>query len=252
MSAEAQPTVRKVSAGSGAQWIAGGWAIFKRAPGVWIAVTLVCAVISLACGLLPHVAGILNAFVSTLLGAGLLLTARRVQETGSGNVGELFAIFRHPSLGPVLLVAAIYLGLLIGAVLIAVLVAMGLGLGAAAFSDATSADAAMAGVELGALLLCVLVFLVLLAAVLAMYWFAVPQVVFGASDPWSAMKQSLLACALNPLPLLVYGVLGLVLLMVAALPLGLGMLIAVPVMSASWLLSYQEIFADGTGPTAGA
>jgi uncharacterized membrane protein len=239
-----------VPAGSGAEWIAGGWAIFRRAPGAWIAVTLVCAVISLACGLLPYVAGILNAFVSTLLGAGLLLTARKVQETGSGNVGELFAIFRHPSLGPVLLVAAIYLGLLVCAVLIAVLAAVGLGLGAAAFPDATSADAAMAGVELGALLLCVLVFFVLLAAVLAMYWFAVPQVVFGATEPWSAMKQSLLACVLNPLPLLVYGVLGLVLLLVAALPLGLGMLIAVPVMSASWLLSYQEIFADGADSAA--
>ena len=151
-----------------------------------------------------------------------------------------------------LLVAAIYLGLLICVVLATFLLALGFGLGAAALSGLGSADAATAGFELGALLLCAIVFLALLAPVFAMYWFAVPRVVFGATEPWQAMKQSLRACVLNPVPLLIYGALALVLLMVAALPLGLGMLIAVPVMSASWLLSYQEIFVDGAGPTAAA
>ena len=86
--------------------------------------------------------------------------------------------------------------------------------------------------------------LLLITPVLAMYWFAVPLVLFREIEPWEAMKASLAAVLANMLPLLVYGVVTALLGMLALIPLGLGMLVFVPVLLISWLLSYQEIFAD--------
>ena len=89
-----------------------------------------------------------------------------------------------------------------------------------------------------------LVLLLLITPVLAMYWFAVPLVLFREIEPWEAMKASLAAVLANMLPLLVYGVVTALLGMLALIPLGLGLLLFVPVVLISWLLSFQEIFAD--------
>jgi uncharacterized membrane protein len=90
----------------------------------------------------------------------------------------------------------------------------------------------------------VLVLILLITPVLAMYWFALPLVLFREIVPWEAMKTSLAAVLANMLPLLVYGLVGAVLGFLALIPFGLGLLVFVPVMLLSWLLSYQEMFAD--------
>ena len=92
------------------------------------------------------------------------------------------------------------------------------------------------------MLLALLVFLAVLTPILAMYWFAVPLVLFRALEPWLAMKASLAAVLANMLPLLVYGVVATLLFCVAMIPLMLGLLIAMPVLGISWLISYQDLF----------
>ena len=56
------------------------------------------------------------------------------------------------------------------------------------------------------------------------------------------MKASFFACLKNLLPFLVYGVILFVLCLIAMIPIGLGMLIMVPVMMGSIYASYVEIF----------
>jgi uncharacterized membrane protein len=147
-------------------------------------------------------------------------------------------------LKPLLITTLLYVALCFAAVL---LVGMVFGLGGGAMALIGGAlggeDAALAGAG-GAALLGVLVLLLLITPVLAMYWFAVPLVLFREIEPWEAMKASLAAVLANMLPLLVYGVVTALLGMLALIPLGLGMLVFVPVLLISWLLSYQEIFAD--------
>ena len=92
------------------------------------------------------------------------------------------------------------------------------------------------------MLLALLIFLAVLAPILAMYWYAVPLVLFRNLEPWNAMKASLAAVLVNMMPLLVYGVVATLLVFVAMIPLMLGLLIAMPVLGISWLISYQDLF----------
>jgi uncharacterized membrane protein len=87
-----------------------------------------------------------------------------------------------------------------------------------------------------------LVFLACIIPVVAMYWFAVPLVLFRNVEPWQAMKTSLAGVLANLVPMLVYGVVSLVVFVIAMIPLGLGLLIAMPLFLIAWLISYQEIF----------
>ena len=51
--AQAAPAIRSVAAGRGLDWITGGWALFLRAPGPWIVLTLLVFVISMICTVVP-------------------------------------------------------------------------------------------------------------------------------------------------------------------------------------------------------
>jgi uncharacterized membrane protein len=62
--------------------------------------------------------------------------------------------------------------------------------------------------------------------------------------PVEAMKASFAGCLRNVVPFLVYGVIGLLLAIVASIPLGLGWLVLVPVAIASIYASYCDIFED--------
>jgi uncharacterized membrane protein len=56
------------------------------------------------------------------------------------------------------------------------------------------------------------------------------------------MRESFFACLKNILPFLVYGIVGLVLFFVSAIPLLLGWLVFGPVMTATLYTSYRDVF----------
>jgi uncharacterized membrane protein len=245
---QAAPAVRSVAAGRGLDWITEGWALFLRAPGPWIALSLLVFVISLICTVVPVLGNLLSPFVSAVLSAGALLAARNLQTGATLQVADLFAIFSHPALKPVLIVAGIYVGLILAAVMVFAAITFGAGgmamLAGAMAGDVSATAGGLLGVAFGAL-----VFLALMAPITAMYWFAIPAVLFQGTEPWSAMKQSLSACLANLMSMLVYGVLVLIAFSVGMIPFMLGLLIVVPVLFASWLISYQDIFSVESAPT---
>ena len=58
------------------------------------------------------------------------------------------------------------------------------------------------------------------------------------------MRQSFAACLRNILPFLLYGVIALVLSIIAAIPFGLGYLVLIPVLTCSLYAGYKDVFAD--------
>jgi uncharacterized membrane protein len=76
------------------------------------------------------------------------------------------------------------------------------------------------------------------------YWFAPALVALNGYAPFEAMKTSFSACLKNVLPFLVYGLVGLVLAVVATIPLGLGWFVLAPLGMASMYASYRDIFYD--------
>jgi len=241
---------RTVNADRGVGWISDGWTLFMQAPGVWALLALVSLGVTLVCGMVPLLGGIAMPFISALVSAGMLLAARKQQEGGTIEVGDLFAILSHTALKPLLLVALIYVALSFGAAII-VFGLFGLGGGAMMLlGGAAGGDNAALAAGVGSVLLGVLVYLAVLVPIMAMYWFAVPLVLFRGLEPWRAMTSSLAAVLANLVPFLVYGVVWLVIAVIASIPLMLGWLAAIPLLVLSWLISYQEIYPGNAPPDA--
>jgi uncharacterized membrane protein len=59
------------------------------------------------------------------------------------------------------------------------------------------------------------------------------------------MKTSFYACLKNIVPFLIYGVIAVVLCLIAAIPFGLGFLVVGPVLFASIYTGYRDIFTAG-------
>jgi uncharacterized membrane protein len=58
------------------------------------------------------------------------------------------------------------------------------------------------------------------------------------------MKESFQGCLKNALPFLIYGLVGLVAAVVAAIPFGLGWLVFGPVLMASVYTAYKDIYLE--------
>ena len=82
-------------------------------------------------------------------------------------------------------------------------------------------------------------------------WFAPALIVLNDLSVGKAMRASFVACLKNVLPLLLYGVVGLVLGVFASLPLGLGWLLLGPVVIASVFVAYRDIFMGNAGAGSG-
>ena len=74
------------------------------------------------------------------------------------------------------------------------------------------------------------------------YWYAPVLIGLHNLTVLEAMKLSFIACLKNMLPFLLYGLIFMVILVVAIIPFGLGLIVAVPVMMTSLYTSYVDVF----------
>jgi len=230
------PGGRSVIAERGWAWIAAGWDLFKKQAGMWIALMLVALVIFVVLALIPFVGSIALSVLSPVFGAGVMIGCRAIEEGHGLEIGHLFAGFKE-KLAPLATVGAIYLGATIVIVLAVMLVS-----GVSIFSIAAGGDSAAAPAAILAVLLAVLVSLALMLPLFMAVWFAPALVVFQGKSAVDAMKESFSGCLRNILPFLVYGVVMLVLSVLASVPLFLGWLVLGPVLAASLYTSYKDIY----------
>jgi uncharacterized membrane protein len=73
-------------------------------------------------------------------------------------------------------------------------------------------------------------------------WFAPALIMFHDVKPLDAMKSSFFACLKNIVPFLLYGIILMVLCVVASIPFGLGFLVLGPVIVGSIYAGYRDIF----------
>ena len=229
------PGGQAVAAGRGWDWITAGWDLFKRQAGMWIALVLVAFVILLVLAFIPLLGNFLTPFLTIFFGAGVLIGCRAIEDGGELEIGHLFAGFRE-KLAPLAAVGGIYLAATIAIVVVVMLVA---GVSVfAAFSGA--ADPSFTALMTG--LLAALVVLALMLPVVMAVWFAPALVVFHDQGAVEAMKESFSGCLRNIMPFLVYGLIGLVLSILASIPLMLGWLALGPVFAGSLYASYKDIY----------
>ncbi|HLF38555.1 MAG TPA: BPSS1780 family membrane protein [Burkholderiales bacterium] len=229
---------RAVGAGQGWTWIADGFGLFKKAPGMWIALVIVLFVILVVLAFIPLLGAVATFLLMPLFVGGLMLGCRALQSGGELELGHLFAGFKTHTANLIVLGA-----LAIGGWIIVMLPVIAI-VGAGAMFGMMRGDAAGAAAMGGSFVLAWLIAMALSIPIYMALWFAPALVVLRGHAPVAAVKESFLGCLKNIVPFLIYGLVMVVLGIVAAIPLGLGWLVLGPVAIASVYTAYRDIYGD--------
>lgn len=236
-----QPGHNALSADRGWHWILDAFRLVKPQFGTWFLLCLIFFIIMAVLSVVPA-GSFVWMLLQPILGAGLIFAC---QELGRGEeleIGQLFIGFqRNPT--QLALIGVIGFAVSIGIVLLAMLPLLLLG-GTAVLAALANpqALAALGGTALLAVMLFLLVLLVLLMPLTMAMWFATALVLFDNLQAWQAFKISYRGCMANLMPFLVFGLIGMVLCVVAAMPLGLGLFLLLPVLFATGYTSYRDVF----------
>lgn len=229
---------RRVRIGRGWGWIYGGFGLFNRGMGVSVGICLFAFVLSMASGIVPG-GGLLYQLFGMVFVAGTLAVADRAHTAGYISFNDYFEGFRQ-QMGPLVLVAVIYMALIFGVVLLVMLAAMAfIGLDSLLHLEEVMATDPASGLQV---LLWLLVAVALMLPVMMAGWFAPALVFFHQVAPWSAMTLSFHACLRNFWVLSWWGILALLLSLLGTLMLFIGLLVVLPVLWYSSYLAYRDIF----------
>lgn len=226
----------RVPTGNAFEWLRRGWITFMANPGVWIAMTIILFVIYFGLSIVPLIGQLAANLLAPLLGAGMLAACRKAENGQTLEIPDLFAGFKTNS-GELVVLGLLYMA---GMFTIFAFVAL-LGSSSVAGGMLLGRPAGF-GIAFGGMLLAILLSALLSVPLIMAMWFAPALVLFNNVKPVAALKASFSACQKNLLPFLIYGVFTLVLCFFAALPLGLGFLVLVPVLAGSLHASYRDIF----------
>jgi uncharacterized membrane protein len=230
---------RTVDAGRGWDWIVEAFALFRRQPGMWILIVLLAGILFIVISIIPVLGSLANALLFPIFGAGLMLGCKSLDQGGTLEFAHLFAGFKQKT-SDLVLVGVFNLA---GWVLIFIAVAAVIGGGA--LMGLMRGGMPGAGISIVSMLLAALIIAGLSVPLYMASWFAPALIVLHDLAPVAALKASFSACLRNWIPFLIYSIVLLVLCVVAAIPLGLGYLVLIPVLVASVYTAYRDIFCAG-------
>jgi len=236
-----EPDGRQVSAGRCIEWLQQGWELFKKNPGIWIAIEVILAVILIILTFfIPLVGPLAAQLLFPVFIGGLMLGCHALAQGGQFGIDTLFAGFRRNT-GNLVLVGLLNLvgSFVIGLVFFVMALFTA---GGALFTGAGKMTGDAVLMLTGGMLIALLIVLALGVLLMMAFYFAPLLVVFRNVGPFEAMKASFSACLKNFLPFLIYGVIVFVLGLIAAIPFGLGFLVLGPVLIGAGYASYMDIF----------
>ena len=219
------------------QWLATGWRLFLRKPGVWLVQTLIFILVIAALGFVPLIGWAAAPVALPVLVAGLVAGADALARGEALRVDHLFDGLRLHA-GNLLLVGSFHL---LGA-LIAALIAAAIG-GSAMLTGSMMGAFGGMGMAAGGMMLGVLVFSVLWGLLMMALWFAPALVMLHDVAPLDAMKLSAQACFRNLLTFVVLAVMLYILGWIAMLPAGLGVFVLIPVLAGALQAAWRDTFS---------
>lgn len=232
---------RGVPAGHGWRWIADAWTFMGDQRWTFIGVILLYWLLVIAVSFVPGLGGLAVALFSPVISGGIMLGCEAVRRGERLEVGHLFAGFqRH--FGKLVAIGAISLGLgvLVAIVMVAI---VGVSFAGVFLAGAEPNPEQFAGMGM-TIILAVLIAMAISIPVYMLLWFAAPLIVLGEVDVGTALKSSFAACLKNIVPFLVWGVMALLLAILAMIPIMLGWLLLGPVLMVSAYTGYRDIFYE--------
>ncbi len=225
------------------EWMREGWRLFKLWPMAWMGMTALAFLVILGVTLLPFVGGYLVELLSPVLVAGYMLASRAAERGEQVNFLFLGQGFKE-HLPALLVVGGIYLlaGLLVGQIVTA--------MGGASLQEMMRMAQDPAGIQpeqaramLNQSLPVLFLGLALCTPLLMATWFAPALVVFRGFSPGNALWWSLWTCFANWRPVVVYSlVMGAFGLLAILIPMGLGLLVMLPVALISTYAAFGQLF----------
>jgi hypothetical protein len=233
-------SARAVDAGRGWEWIAEGFALFKKQPGIWILILIVFVVCAALIHIVPVIGSLAGVLLTQVFMGGLMLGCGALDRGESLEVGHLFAGFKQNTGDLVVLGVLTMVGWIVACIPAIAIVGGGTFMAMMMGGGSPAMNIGAMGLSF------VLALLVVLALAVPLYmalWFAPSLIVFNQLKPVDAMKASFFACLKNIVPFLFYGIIMIVLCIIAAITFGLGFLVLGPVAIASIYAGYRDIFA---------
>jgi len=241
------PEICKTSGLAGLQWVAKSFSLFGKSPSIWIVMLMIYFGISILLTTIP-VLVLIPTLLAPVFNAGFVYAAKAVDNGQMLEIDHLFAGFKLQLRGLFRLGMLYFLANLIIIVVVSVVLESIANESAIiAMSEATTT------IELEqilmrypdllvAILKAIMVGFVLTIPLIMASWFSPALVIFHNMPPLKAMFLSIKACNRNMLSFLIYGILMVPILLLAILPLGLGLLIVLPVIFISQYCSYKAVF----------
>jgi uncharacterized membrane protein len=227
--------IKQVPAANAWAWTVQGFDLFKANPAMWIILFVIYLAIMVPISLVPVIGSVVSTLLAPVFAAGLMWGCKALTQQQDLEINHLFAGFKQNT-AQLIAVGGYYM---VSLLIIAVFVVLSL--------DKETVDVLMKGQTVSPeqasdMMLPVLIAMLFLVPVLMAYWFAPVLVGLNNLTATEAMKLSFKACLQNVLPFFVYGLIFMLLLIVALIPFGLGLLVVVPVMMTSLYVSYVDVF----------
>lgn len=234
-------------AGRGAAWLFEGFSMFQKDWLTWIGITVIFFVLTIVVSIIPFGSFLFNLVIFAFLG-GLMLGCREIDKEGDFSVGHLFAGFSE-NFGQYVLLGVIYsVGVLVIVILMLIMMFVMLG-GFAFITDLQSGQLDNLVQYSVTILIVALVAMLLYVPLIMAFWFTPALVALGNLDAIDAIKASFSGCLANVVPYLLYGVVAMLLSLLASIPFFLGWLILCPMLLASIYISYRDIYESGDSLT---
>jgi uncharacterized membrane protein len=239
---------RALAAGRGLEWWTEGWRVFTAAPLVWIGMLIALVVMMAVLHVVPVLGNLAQIVLWPVIAGGLFLGCHALARGRPLEFSHLFAGFNEGRAGGLMILGLVSMAVTLAFAMLIMLFIFGAGgmsvLAAVMHGDASTALAgAIAGISMAALVVTPVV-IVLATLFLMAWWFAAPLVAINRAPPFDALKASFDASWKNIGALTVFGLVYLVLAIVASIPFGLGWLVLGPVAIGANYASWREVYGD--------
>lgn len=230
---------------AGLEWIRDAFKLFIAQPMTWVFLLFSWMMFTLSIVLIIPVVGLPIAWMlQPGLFAGLVIAARDQTAAQPVTVAHLFAGFRFNgrallSLGAIAMLAEIALGFILGPVGLEGVEKARVGenvdmrILAQAYADFLQSKGWLLYFWFG-----------LVMIVKAVLWFALPLLALNPMRVSHAIRWSFYAFIANFLPLMLFGAAMMGLLFISAMPMLLGLVVALPVYAIAHFMSYRRVFSD--------
>ena len=219
----------------GLVWFEEGMRLFKRGPAAWVGLGFCTLAVELGLAAVPHAGPLAAQIVAPLVAGGMACAAATADRGGAPSLRHAVAAFAAPWPALLALIVA-NLAAFAGQWLAAWWVA-DINLLIPADADAQLSRAAIAG----------MVAIGVLASLPVLF---VPyHVLLERAGAMAAFRASWMGFALNAEPLLVYAGAALALIGLGTATMGIGLLLALPLLATAGYAAWKDVFGVGAVPT---